>query len=131
MCKLVVLGGLGLVVSLLVLVILCASAYNTSLPSAPITEQFYCFHKFCMIHISRLLFLCLPEQHHGVTVSVRTRSDWNTLKHLTNYGLMLGYGSLRRLNHLLTESPLFNVGLSRTLTYKHIKQRLKLYRCLQ
>lgn len=28
-----------------------APAYNAPLPSAPHAEQFYCFHKFCMIHI--------------------------------------------------------------------------------
>lgn len=32
-----------------------ASAYNAPLPSAPPVEQFYCFHKFCMIHISSSL----------------------------------------------------------------------------
>lgn len=32
------------------------SVYNAPLPSAPHAEQFYCFHKFCMIHIRSSLF---------------------------------------------------------------------------
>lgn len=86
-----------------------ASAYNAPLPSAPPVEQFYCFHKFCMIHISSSLsplhsdtpsFSAPP---HLLSLAV-SESRWmsDTQKRFTFQRHLLGLGDVLSLIYMVS-----------------------------
>lgn len=60
-----------------------ASAHNAPLPAAPHAEQFYCFHKFCMIHISSSLS---PSRSDTLSLStlLHFRFFWPSMKTLSH-----------------------------------------------